>query len=98
MTILGEVIFKKNLTEGLPEASRLIDSTMSKRQGHQRKHGFLEKKILHKRENEFTITPRNITPLDGSCYESIDLSISRNIFSCHKLFSMHLELKLTKIE
>ena len=84
MTILGEVIFKKNLTEGLPEASRLIDSTMSKRQGHQRKHGFLEKKILHKRENEFTITPRNITPLDGSCYESIDYQFHEIFFHVTK--------------
>ena len=28
---------------------------MSKRQGDQRKHSFLEKKILHKRENGFTM-------------------------------------------
>ena len=25
-------------------------------------------------------TPRNIVPLDGSCYEAIDSSISQNIF------------------
>ena len=36
----GEVIF----TVGLPEVSRLIDSAISKRQGDQRKHSFLEKK------------------------------------------------------
>ena len=51
----GEVIFKKNLTVGLTEISRLIDSAISKRQGDQRKHSFLEKKILHKRENGFTM-------------------------------------------
>ena len=51
----GEVIFEKNPTVGLPEVSKLIDSAISKRQGEQRKHGFLEKKILHKRENGFTI-------------------------------------------
>ena len=40
----GEVIFKKNPTVGLPEVSRLINSAISKRQGDQRKHSFLEKK------------------------------------------------------
>ena len=40
----GEVIFKKNPTVGLPEVSKLIDSAISKRQGDQRKHSFLEKK------------------------------------------------------
>ena len=40
----GEVIFKKNPTVGLPEASKLIDSAISKREGDQRKHSFLEKK------------------------------------------------------
>ena len=51
----GEIIFKKNPTVGLPEVSKLIDSAISKRQGEQRKHSFLEKKILHKRENGFTM-------------------------------------------
>ena len=52
----GEVIFKKNRTVGLPEVSRLVDSVISKRQGDQRKHSFLEKKkLLHKRENRFTM-------------------------------------------
>ena len=50
----GEVIFKKNPTVGLSEVSKLIDSVISKRQEYQRKHSFLEKKILHKRENGFT--------------------------------------------
>ena len=40
----GEVTFKKNLTVGLPEVSRLINSAISKRQGDQRKHSFLEQK------------------------------------------------------
>ena len=40
----GEVIFKKNPTVGLPEASKLIDSAISKTEGDQRKHSFLEKK------------------------------------------------------
>ena len=50
-----EVIFKKNLTVGLPEVSKLTDSVMSKRQGDHRKHIFLEKKKLHKRENGFAM-------------------------------------------
>ena len=40
----GEVIFKKNLTVVLPEVSKMTDSAISKRQGDQRKHSFLEKK------------------------------------------------------
>ena len=50
----GEVMFKKNPTVGLPEVSRLIDSAIRKRQGDQREYSFLEKKILHNRENGFT--------------------------------------------
>ena len=40
----GEVIFKKNTKLGLPEVSKLIDSAITKIQGDQRKHSFLEKK------------------------------------------------------
>ena len=40
----GEVIFKKNPTVALPEVSKLIEPVISKRQGDQRKHGFLERK------------------------------------------------------
>ena len=36
-----EVIFKKNLTVSLPEISKLIDSTINKRQRDQRKFSFL---------------------------------------------------------
>ena len=50
-----EVILKKNPTVGLPEISMLIDIAISKRQGDQRKDSFLEKEILHKRENGFTM-------------------------------------------
>ena len=40
----GEVIFKKNTKLGLPEVSKLIDSAITKIQGDQRNHSFLEKK------------------------------------------------------
>ena len=40
----GEVIFKKNPTVGLPVVSKMIDLAISKKQGDQRKHSFLEKK------------------------------------------------------
>ena len=73
----GEVIFMKNPTVGLPEVFKLIYSARSKRQGDQKKLSFLEKKILHNRENGFTMTPINITPLDGSCYEAIDSLFSQ---------------------
>ena len=40
-------------------------------------------------------TPRNTTSLDGSCYEVIDLSISQNIFSYLKMFSMQCRKNIT---
>ena len=40
-------------------------------------------------------TPRNITSLDGSCYEAIDSSISQNIFSYLKMFSMQCRKNVT---
>ena len=40
-------------------------------------------------------TPRNITSLDGSCYETIDSSISQNTFSYLKMFSMQSRKKIT---
>ena len=52
---VGEVIFKKNPIVSLPEISKLIDSAIRKRQGDQRKHKFVEKKILDKKENAFTM-------------------------------------------
>ena len=67
----GKVIFKKNPKVGLPKVSRVINSAISKRQGDQRKY-FIKGKI------ESLWTPINITSLDGSCYESIDSSISQN--------------------
>ena len=84
-----EAIFKKNHTEGLPDVFKLIESAISKRQRDQRKHRFLErKKILHKKENGFTMKTQNITSLHGSGYEAIHSSISKNIFSYLKMFSM----------
>ena len=41
---VGELIFRKNPTVGLPEVSKLISLAISKRQGEQKKHSFLEKK------------------------------------------------------
>ena len=40
-------------------------------------------------------TPKNTTSLDGSCYEVIDLSISQNIFSYLKMFSMQCRKNIT---
>ena len=40
-------------------------------------------------------TPRNITSLDGSYYEAIDSSISENIFSYLKMFSMQCRKNIT---
>ena len=40
-------------------------------------------------------TPRNIIPLDGSCYRSIGSSISQNIFSYLKMLSMQCKKIIT---
>ena len=40
-------------------------------------------------------TPRNITSLDGLCYEAIDSSILQNIFSYLKIFSMQCRKNIT---
>ena len=86
----------KTPTVGLPDVSKLIDSAISKRQGDRRKHSFLErKKILHKRENGFTMSTQNITSLDGSNYEAIHSSISQNIFSYLKMFSIQCRKNIT---
>ena len=61
----GEELFKKTPTVGLPEASKLIDSAIKKRQRDQRKHKFLEKKILHKRENGFTMNTEKKCSIKG---------------------------------
>ena len=76
----------------------MIDSAISKRQGDQRNHSFLErKKILHKRENGFTTSTQNITSLDGSSYEAIHSSISQNILSYFIMF-FHISEKITTVE
>ena len=40
-------------------------------------------------------TTRNFTSLDRSCYEAIDSSISQNIFSYLKMFSMQYRKNIT---
>ena len=54
----GGVISKKKPTAGLPVVSKLIDSAISKWQGDQSKHSFLEEKKLHKREIGFTMNTK----------------------------------------
>ena len=51
----GEVIFKKNTAVSFPEVSKLADSALCKRQGDSRKYSFFEVKVLHNRENRFTM-------------------------------------------
>ena len=40
-------------------------------------------------------TTRNFTSLDRSCYEAIESSISQNIFSYLKMFSMQYRKNIT---
>ena len=76
----GEVIFRKNPTVGLPEVSKLIDLVINKRQEG-------------KMDSLWAL--RNITLLDGSCYEAIVSSILQNILSYLKVFSMQYRKNTT---
>ena len=38
---------------------------------------------------------QNITSVDGSCYEAIHSSVSQNVFSYLKIFSMQCEENIT---
>ena len=84
----AEKFLKQKSTVGLPEVSKLIDSVMSKRQGDQREHSFLDKKYFIKGKINSLWTPKNITAIDGWYYEAIDSSISQEIFSYLKMLSM----------
>ena len=84
----GEVIFKKNSTLGLPEVSKLIDSVISKTRRPKETQFSWDKKYPIKGKMDSLWTTRNITSLDGSCYEAIDSSVSKNIFSYLKIYSM----------
>ena len=60
------------------------------------KHSFLEKKNYSiKKKIDSQWTHRNITSLDGSCCEAIDSSISQNILSYLKIFSMQCRKNIT---
>ena len=96
----GEVIFKKNPTVGLPVVSKMIDLAISKKQGDQRKHSFLEKKNTSQKEKWIQYEHPELTSLDESCCEAFDSSISQILFSDLKMFRMQcrktLQLKITK--
>ena len=54
-----------------------------------------EKKYSIKGKIDWLWTPRNITSPDGSCCKAIDSSISQNIFSYLKMFSMQFRKSMT---
>ena len=63
---------------------------------------FLRKKYAIKGKMDSLWTPRNITPIDGWCYEETDSSFSQEVFLYLKILSMQfrkkLELKISKKE
>ena len=67
--------------------SRLTDSAISKRQGDQKKHSFLEEKNTSQKRKGIHYEQPD-TSLDGLCCEAIDSEISQNIFSYLKMFSI----------
>ena len=94
----GEVIFKKNSTLSLPKVYRLIDSAISKRQGDQRKHSFLEKKKKTPKKGEWThyehpeisyhlMNRFEAIDYEATDYKAIDSSVSQNVFLYLKMFS-----------
>ena len=85
----GKVIFKTNPTAvDLPEVSRLIDSAKCRRRGDKRKHSFLEKKNTPEKGKWIHYEhKRNITSLDGSCYQAINSSISQNIHTHTNIYT-----------
>ena len=54
-----------------------------------------ETKYSIKAKMDWLWTPRTITSPDGSCYKAIDSSISQNIFSYLKMFSMQCKENIT---
>ena len=54
MEVIPEVVLSK--------VFKVIDSVIRRRQGERRKHGFLEKKGLHKIKNGFTINKQPEIP------------------------------------
>ena len=99
----GEVIFKKNPTVSLREVSKLVDSAIIKRQGDQRKHSFLEKKILHNRENGFTMKhPKTSHQLIDCAMKQSTHHFHHFLFYISKYLAYNAEktsqLKITKKE
>ena len=87
---------QENPTVDLPEVSRLIDSAISRRPKENKGNTvFLRKKYSINGKMDLLWTARNITALDGSCYKAIDSSISQNILSYLKMFSMQCRKIIT---
>ena len=99
----GEVIFKKNPTVDLTEVSRLIDSAISKKQGDQRKHSFLEKNNTQYKGKWIYYDQPEIS------HHLMDCAIKQSTHQFHKIFfhiskclacnaEKTLQLKITKKE
>ena len=95
------MILKKNPTIGLPGAYMLNDSEISKRQGDQKKHSFVEKKeILHKRENGFTMNTQKY--LIDRALKQLTHQFHKRFFHISKCLASNagqrLQLEITKKE
>ena len=100
----GVVIFKKNATVSLPEVSKLIDSAISRRQGDESKHNFLEKKkYFMKWKMRIHYEHREIS------HQLMDRAMKQSTHQFHKIFfhiskclacnaEKTLQLKITKKE
>ena len=92
---------KKIPTIRLPEVSKLIDSAISKRQRDQIKHSFLKKKkILHNRENAFTMNTQKSLHLMDRAMKQLTHQFHKKFFHISKCLACNsektLQLKITK--
>ena len=99
---MGEVIFRKNPTVGLPEVSKLISLAISKRQGEQKKHSFLEKKKYQKGKWIHYEHPEISHHLMNRAMRQLTDQFHKILFHTSKCLACNtektLELKITKKE
>ena len=79
------MIFKENPAVGLPEVYKLIDSAISKRQGDQKKHSFLEKKTLWKGKGIHYKHPE-------ISHHLMDRAMKQQTYQFHKIFFSYLKM------
>ena len=87
----------------LPEISKLNDLVI-KEKNNDIQSSFLQKKTVQKEQTDFSnsemdssqfllLSSNNSTPIDGSCYRTINSSILQEIFICLKMLIMQMNVE-----